>query len=77
MLFAITHALYRLGCVIHLAKISTVLHHVFDVFYITDDAEKKITDENRLREIAEAVRSRLDQREPSAGGSEPVAAITF
>ena len=77
VLFAITNTLYRLGCVIHLAKISTVLHHVFDVFYITDGAEKKIVDEGRLREIAEEVRTRLDQREPSAAGNEPVGEITF
>jgi [protein-PII] uridylyltransferase len=60
VLFAITHTLHRLGCPISLARISTVLHHVYDVFYISESDGRKITDERRLAEIAAAVRERLD-----------------
>lgn len=67
LLFAITNALYRQGCLIHLAKISTVLHHVYDVFYVTDAAGHKITDWERMQEICEAVRRRLESDSPVAG----------
>jgi [protein-PII] uridylyltransferase len=61
LLFAITNTLYRQGCLIHLAKISTVLHHVFDVFYVTDAFGRKIEDWNRMEGICEAVRRRVDE----------------
>ncbi len=67
LLFAITNALYRQGCLIHLAKISTVLHHVYDVFYVTDAAGHKITDWSRMQEICEAVRRRLEDESPAGG----------
>jgi [protein-PII] uridylyltransferase len=64
LLFAITNSLYRQGCLIHLAKVSTVLHHVYDVFYVTDAAGHKITDWRRMEEVCEAVRGRLDGKSP-------------
>ncbi|MBI2963081.1 MAG: [protein-PII] uridylyltransferase [Deltaproteobacteria bacterium] len=67
LLFAITNALYRQGCLIHLAKISTVLHHVFDVFYVTDAAGRKIGDWRRMQEICETVRRRLEGESPGGG----------
>ena len=42
VLFAITNALYHLGLVIHLAKITTQAHQVLDVFYVTDAEGRKI-----------------------------------
>ena len=51
VLFTITHTLHRLGLVIHLAKITTQVHQVFDVFYVTDRAGGKITDPTRLATI--------------------------
>jgi [protein-PII] uridylyltransferase len=60
LLFTITNTLYRQGCLIHLAKISTVLHHVYDVFYVTDSTGRKIEDWRRMEEICEAVRERVD-----------------
>ena len=66
LLFAITHSLYRQGCLIHLAKVSTVLHHVYDVFYVTDAAGGKITDWRRMQEVCEAVQRRLAGESPGA-----------
>jgi [protein-PII] uridylyltransferase len=60
LLFTITNTLYRQGCLIHLAKISTVLHHVYDVFYVTDSSGRKIQDWRRMEELCEAVRARVD-----------------
>ncbi len=60
LLFAITNQLTRQGCLIHLAKISTVLHHVYDAFYVTDANGRKITDWRRMQEICESVERRLE-----------------
>jgi [protein-PII] uridylyltransferase len=55
VLFTITNTLHRLGLVIHLAKITTQVHQVFDVFYVTDREGAKITDAGRLGEIRDSV----------------------
>ena len=65
LLFEITNLLYRQGCLIHLAKISTVLHHVYDVFYVTDGNGKKITDWRRMQTTCEALRHRIEGEPPS------------
>jgi [protein-PII] uridylyltransferase len=51
VLFAITYALHRLGLSIHIAKISTNVDQVADVFYVTDESGAKIYDEERLEGI--------------------------
>jgi [protein-PII] uridylyltransferase len=54
VLFTITYALHRSGISIHLAKISTNVDQVADVFYVTDGEGKKIKDKEtleRLRQI--------------------------
>lgn len=60
VLYAITHTLARLGCAIHLARISTVLRHVYDVFYVTDVSGPKITDRGRLGAVCDAIVRRLE-----------------
>jgi [protein-PII] uridylyltransferase len=60
LLYAITNQLTKQGCLIHLAKISTVLHHVYDAFYVTDADGRKIEDWRRMQEICESVRRRLE-----------------
>jgi len=55
VLFTITHTLHRLGLSIHLAKISTNVDQVADVFYVTDERGAKIGDAARL----ETIRSEL------------------
>jgi [protein-PII] uridylyltransferase len=55
VLFAITHTLHRLGLSIHVAKISTNVDQVADIFYVADERGGKIGDAARL----EAIRSEL------------------
>jgi [protein-PII] uridylyltransferase len=51
VLFAITYGLHRLGVSIHLAKISTNVDQVADVFYVTDEVGGKIHDKRLLESI--------------------------
>ncbi|HEY2988895.1 MAG TPA: [protein-PII] uridylyltransferase [Candidatus Binatia bacterium] len=51
VLFTITHTLHRLGLSIHLAKISTNVDQVADVFYVADEHGGKIHDAARLETI--------------------------
>jgi [protein-PII] uridylyltransferase len=70
VLFTITHTVYRLGLIIHLAKITTQVHQVFDVFYVTDEGGAKITDPERL----EHVRGEIARHLQSLGGPPPAGA---
>ena len=60
LLFAITHTLFKLGLMIHLARISTNADQALDVFYISDRADNKITDLERMRELRGALLARLE-----------------
>jgi len=51
VLFAITYALHRLGVSIHLAKISTNVGQVADIFYVADALGRKIHDPRLLESI--------------------------
>lgn len=51
VLFNITHSLHLLGLSIHVAKISTNVDQVADVFYVTDSSGKKIAGAERLEEV--------------------------
>jgi len=51
LLYAVTRALFELGCSVWRAKISTYFDQVVDVFYATDQQNKKILDQKRLDEI--------------------------
>ncbi|HVO22876.1 MAG TPA: [protein-PII] uridylyltransferase [Candidatus Margulisiibacteriota bacterium] len=59
VLFAITNSLFHLGLSIHLAKISTNVDQVLDVFYVTDADGKKIVDAERLGHIRNEIFARL------------------
>ena len=48
VLFTITHTLHGLGLSIHVAKISTNVDQVADVFYVTDEQGRKLDDPARL-----------------------------
>lgn len=51
VLFTITYGLHQLGLSIHVAKISTNVDQVADVFYVTDASGRKVEDPARLAEI--------------------------
>lgn len=59
VLFTITYGLHQLGLSIHVAKISTNVDQVADVFYVTDEAGAKILDAARLDEIRQFLRESL------------------
>lgn len=55
VLFTITYTLHRLDLSIHVAKISTNVDQVADVFYVTDVAGGKVTDGDRLETIRQTL----------------------
>ena len=63
VLFTITYALHHLGLSIHVAKISTNVDQVADVFYVTDEAGGKIVDPRRLETIRDNLRECLIPRD--------------
>ncbi len=68
LLFAITHTLYRLGLLIHLARISTNADQALDVFYVSDRAGGKIEDLDRMRELRAALLEKVEEN-PGAGAT--------
>ena len=69
LLFAITDALRELDCRIHIAKVSTVLDHVHDVFYLTDLEGRKVTDPGRKAAIEVLIRERIGANTDPAKGT--------
>ncbi len=67
VLFAMTNTLYRLGLRIHLAKITTSVDRVLDVFYVSDRRNKKVS-EKRAAEIREALVEALSKPDPAEAG---------
>jgi [protein-PII] uridylyltransferase len=65
LLFTITNCLYHLLLQIHLAKITTMVDEVLDVFYVTDVEGRKIEDPARLATIREELVRALS---PAPGG---------
>jgi [protein-PII] uridylyltransferase len=59
VLFAIASTLFHLGLSIHLAKITTNVDQVLDVFYVSDAAGKKIDGGAHLERIKAELRRRL------------------
>lgn len=70
LLFAITHALYKLGLLIHFARISTNADQALDVFYVSDRAGNKITEVAPMRELRETLLERLVER-PDGEAAQP------
>ncbi len=67
LLFTITNCLYHLWLEIRLAKITTMVDHVLDVFYVTDNEGRKIEDPARLEQIrVELTRALEAETEPAA-----------
>ncbi|GIW45113.1 MAG: bifunctional uridylyltransferase/uridylyl-removing enzyme [Candidatus Binatia bacterium] len=59
LLFTITNTLFHLGISIHLAKITTNVDQVLDVFYVTDSEGRKILDPQELEHIRTVLLQRL------------------
>lgn len=65
LLYDITHTLFQLGLSVSVAKISTYIDQVVDVFYVTDQNGRKIDDAARLEEIRRALLEALEPRQTS------------
>ncbi|HJQ84042.1 MAG TPA: [protein-PII] uridylyltransferase [Candidatus Binatia bacterium] len=63
LLFTITNCLYHLWVEIHLAKITTMVEQVLDVFYVTDNEGRKIEDPARLEQIRRELTRALEAEE--------------
>ena len=59
VLFTITYGLHRLGLSIHVAKISTNVDQVADVFYVTDQAGGKLTDPEQVETVRQFLQQNL------------------
>ena len=59
VLFTMAYALHQLGLSIHVAKISTNVDQVADIFYVTDETGKKIEDPAWLEEIRLSLHANL------------------
>ena len=60
LLYTITRTLFELGLSVWLAKIGTHLDQVVDVFYVTDNLGRKITDDGWLQHIASSLLTAID-----------------
>ena len=65
LLYTIARTIFQLGLSIDLAKIATHFDQVVDVFYVVDETEKKIVDEDRLDAIQRALEYSLAEFEDS------------
>ncbi len=75
VLFAIANTLFHLGLSIHVAKITTNVDQVLDVFYVSDERGEKIVDDERIAEIRAELLSRLDPK-PEMAPLQPAAVPT-
>lgn len=66
LLYAISRALFRLGLPVSTAKIGTYTDQIVDVFYVTDQAGRKIEDPARIRQVKSQLLTAIqeEQQEP-------------
>jgi [protein-PII] uridylyltransferase len=69
LLFAITHTLFKLGMVIHLARISTNADQALDVFYISDSTGGKVVELDAMRRLRASLTERLDDIPAESGAA--------
>ena len=55
LLYEVSKALYKLGLSINYAKISTKVDQVSDVFYVTDENNKKVISNKKLKKIKDVL----------------------
>jgi [protein-PII] uridylyltransferase len=68
LLFTITHTMFELGLVIHLARISTNADQAIDVFHVSDRSGRKIADGDPARRVRETLLARLTENVDEADG---------
>jgi [protein-PII] uridylyltransferase len=73
LLFTITRCLYHLGLQTHLAKITTTIDQVLDVFYVTDEEGRKVEEAGRLDAITAELTKRLLEDAAAATAAEATA----
>ena len=61
LLHVITNAIFQLGLSIHAARISTRLDQVADVFYVTDQAGRKVRDHVQLERVRTGIEQAIEQ----------------
>ena len=73
VLFTITYTLHQLGLSIHVAKISTNVDQVADVFYVTGRSGAKVAESDQLESIRQRLSQALtSQGDPGERSAEPV-----
>ena len=60
LLYTITRKLFELGLSVSRAKIATHLDQVVDVFYVSNEAGRKIEDEAEIGEIRRQIREAIE-----------------
>jgi [protein-PII] uridylyltransferase len=68
VLFTIAHSLHRLGLSTHVAKISTNVDQVADIFYVTDEFGSKIEDAHRVETLRQFLRQSLAPKDETSEG---------
>lgn len=63
LLYIVSRAISRMGLSVVMAKISTHLDQVVDVFYVIDEQDRKIEDGERLQEIKQKLETTLHEFE--------------
>ena len=66
VLFTIAHSLHRLGLSTHVAKISTNVDQVADIFYVTDQFAAKIEDAHRVETLRQFLHQSLTPRDETS-----------
>jgi [protein-PII] uridylyltransferase len=61
LLYVITNAIFKQGLSVHAARISTRLDQVADVFYVTDERERKIEQPEQVERIRQGVWQEIEQ----------------
>jgi len=61
LLHVITNAIFQLGLSIHAARISTRLDQVADVFYVTDQAGRKVRDHTQLERVRTGIEQAIEK----------------
>ena len=70
LLYAITRTLFELGLSVARAKIGTFLDQVVDVFYVTEQQDRKIKEERRLDEIRTRLLAVVEENEERSDANE-------